>query len=107
MAFSPPNNHILKNQLGKNCNHPNRIQPMAVVPLSLQSYMETHPWPNKVLNHLNLPTISLGKVSLRGAFAGALVTLSLHKSALGTEIQLSERSEFWISVPVFSRFLQA
>ena len=59
------------------------------------------------LNLLEYGEPSFGMNSPLGAFAGILVTLSLQKSVLGTEIQLSERSEFWISVPVFNRFFQA
>jgi hypothetical protein len=54
-----------------------------------------------------LVNTSSGKRVPRIAFAGGLETLSSQESASGTKIQLSERSEFCIFVPAFSRFLQA
>ena len=50
---------------------------------------------------------SSGKSFPRIAFAGRLETLGSQESALGSKILLSERSEFKILLPAFSRFLQA
>ncbi len=50
---------------------------------------------------------SSGKRIPRIAFAGCIETLSSQESASDSKIQLSERSEFCIFEPAFSRFLQA
>ena len=49
--------------------------------------------------------VCLGKRVPRIAFAGGIETLSSQESASGAKMQLSERSEFCIFAPVFSRFL--
>ena len=53
------------------------------------------------------PAITSSEKSFtRIAFAGCLETLSWQESALERKIHLSERSELWIFLSVFSRFLQ-